>query len=74
MPKGRSLKIDWQSWDRPAIFTLIQRLGEVPEEDMRRTFNLGIGLIVIVPKDQADKILRIAAQKGMRGSVIGQVD
>jgi phosphoribosylformylglycinamidine cyclo-ligase len=74
MPKGRSLKIDWQSWDRPAIFSLIQRLGEVPEEDMRRTFNLGIGLIVIVPRDQADKILRIAAQKGMRGSVIGQVD
>ena len=74
MPKGRSLKIDWQSWDRPAIFSMIQRLGEVPEEDMRRTFNLGIGLIVIVPKDQADKILRITAQKRMRGSVIGQVD
>jgi phosphoribosylformylglycinamidine cyclo-ligase len=73
MPRGRSLNIDWQSWNRPAIFALIQRLGEVPEGDMRRTFNLGIGLVVIVAKGHADKVLRFCAQKGMAGSVIGEV-
>jgi phosphoribosylformylglycinamidine cyclo-ligase len=46
---GLALSIDWNSWKRPAIFRLIQEAGMVPEDDMRRTFNLGIGLILIVP-------------------------
>jgi phosphoribosylformylglycinamidine cyclo-ligase len=47
LPGGRSVEVDYQAWERPALFTLIQRLGDVPEDDMRRTFNLGIGLIVV---------------------------
>ena len=74
MPKGRTLKVDWKAWERPAIFNLIQRLGEVPEEDMRRTFNLGVGLIVVVPHTQADKVVQFSARKGIRGFVIGEVD
>ncbi len=74
MPKGRTLRIDWQAWKRPALFNLIQRLGEVPEEDMRRTFNLGVGLIVIVPKTQADKVAGFSARKGIGGFVMGEVE
>jgi phosphoribosylformylglycinamidine cyclo-ligase len=73
MPKGRTLKIDWKAWERPPIFNLIQRLGEVPEEDMRRTFNLGVGLIIVVPKAQADKVLRSATRKGIQGFALGEV-
>ncbi len=73
VPKGRTLRIDWEAWDRPAIFRLIQRVGEVPEDDMRRTFNLGVGLVMIVPGTQADKILRFIAGKGMKAFVMGDV-
>ncbi|MDP4242451.1 MAG: phosphoribosylformylglycinamidine cyclo-ligase, partial [Bacteroidota bacterium] len=44
-----TLDIDWSAWSRPPIFQLIQDAGLVPEDDMRRAFNLGIGLILIVP-------------------------
>ena len=50
------LSIDWEAWERPQIFQLIQSAGIVPEEDMRRTFNLGIGLILLVPPETAAAI------------------
>ncbi|HWF43293.1 MAG TPA: phosphoribosylformylglycinamidine cyclo-ligase [Candidatus Kapabacteria bacterium] len=51
LPEGLVLSIDWDAWERPPIFRLIQEAGMVPEDDMRRTFNLGIGLILIVPNE-----------------------
>jgi phosphoribosylformylglycinamidine cyclo-ligase len=73
VPRGRSLRIDWGAWGRPPIFSLIQRLGEVPEEDMRRAFNLGIGLIVIVPLRCADKVLAFLRKKKDPGIILGEV-
>jgi phosphoribosylformylglycinamidine cyclo-ligase len=73
VPKGRSLKIDWDAWERPRIFSLIQRLGAVPEEDMRRTFNLGIGLIAIVPRRKVDPVMALLRRRKDPGTVIGEV-
>lgn len=63
LPEGLKLDIDWSSWDRPKIFNLIRETGNVPEEDMRASFNLGIGLIVAANpasykdiKEAADKM------------------
>ena len=42
------ISIDWSTWERPPIFNLIQKLGNVPEDDMRRSMNLGVGMILIV--------------------------
>jgi phosphoribosylformylglycinamidine cyclo-ligase len=53
---GLALEIDWNAWQRLPIFDLIQKTGNVPEEDMRRTFNLGIGLILLVPADRASAV------------------
>lgn len=64
VPKGLGLEIDWQAWERPAIFKLIQRDGSVPEEDMRRTFNLGVGLVAIVPRKEANDALTHLRRKG----------
>lgn len=55
LPDGLKLDIDWKSWNRPAIFDLIQKTGNVPEDDMRATFNLGIGLIAVVSKQAVDQ-------------------
>ena len=45
IPKGLRAEVNWGSWSEPAIFGVIRSLGKVPEDDMRRTFNLGIGLV-----------------------------
>lgn len=56
LPDGLDLDINWESWDRPEIFKLIRETGNVPEDDMRRTFNLGIGLIAVVSPDAIDEV------------------
>jgi phosphoribosylformylglycinamidine cyclo-ligase len=73
IPKGLKLRIDWKSWERPWIFNLIQRTGDVPEEDLRRTFNLGVGLILIVTPKDAAKVQIALKRKRERSFVIGEV-
>ena len=73
VPKGLNLQIDWDSWHRPPIFELIQALGNVPEADMRRTFNLGVGLVVIVPRTKASKTLSFLKAMREKAFVMGEV-
>jgi phosphoribosylformylglycinamidine cyclo-ligase len=73
LPKGLIIKIDWNRWERPPIFQLIQRSGHVPEHDMRRTFNLGVGLIIIASKKATDKIISVLQKKGEHPFVIGEI-
>ena len=49
LPKGLSAVVDYDSWERPEIFNVIQEAGEIEEEEMRNVFNLGIGYCLIVP-------------------------
>lgn len=62
VPDGLSISVDWEAWERPAIFTHIQELGNVPEEDMRATFNLGVGLIAVVSPDAVEGIKQVASE------------
>ncbi|HCV44067.1 MAG TPA: phosphoribosylformylglycinamidine cyclo-ligase [Bacteroidetes bacterium] len=73
IPKGLSLSIDWNGWDRPAIFNLIQKIGNVPEKDMRRTFNLGVGLIMIVPSKESAGVANLIRRKGDNCFLVGKV-
>ena len=70
---GLKLNIDWQSWQRPVIFELIKKEGNVPEEDMRRSFNLGIGLVMIVKPAEADNLQHLIKSHSFRTYVLGQV-
>lgn len=67
------LHIDWQAWTRPAIFRLIQREGNVPEQDMQRTFNLGMGLVMVVAPQAADSVIETLRAQGEAPVVIGEV-
>ena len=49
--ENQGLDINWNAWERPAIFNLIQELGNVPEHDLRQSMNLGIGMILIIKPD-----------------------
>ncbi|MBO6577375.1 MAG: phosphoribosylformylglycinamidine cyclo-ligase [Rhodothermales bacterium] len=73
MPDGLTFEVLYEAWERPALFRLIQEIGHVPEEDMRRTFNLGIGLIACVPGAAASEALEIWRSMGEEPAVIGRV-
>lgn len=68
-----ALNIDKNSYEVPAIFKLIQKEGNIPERDMYNTFNMGIGMSIIVPKQDKEKALQILKQAGETAYVIGQV-
>ncbi|HEY0706714.1 MAG TPA: AIR synthase-related protein, partial [Polyangia bacterium] len=67
------LQIDTRTWQWPALFKLIARLGNIPTAEMRRTFNLGVGMIVCVAAEHADEAQRLLAAEGEQVFRIGQV-
>lgn len=73
IPKGLSLKVNWEAWEQPAIFKLIRKTGNVPVEDMRKTFNLGIGLIAVVDKKVTGEVTEHSKDYGEEPTVIGEV-
>jgi phosphoribosylformylglycinamidine cyclo-ligase len=68
------INIDWNSWNRPYIFKLLQKKGKVTESDIRRTLNLGIGLVFIVSKDVTDNLLTYLKSKKEDPVIIGHVE
>ncbi len=56
LPEGLGLKIDWDAWEIPFIFELIKREGDISDEEMRRVFNLGIGLILVTKPELVNKV------------------
>ena len=73
-PAGTHAVIDRSAWRVPAVFTWLQRTGHVPDADMLRTFNMGIGLILVCAGDRADQVLDAVSRAGEPGAArIGQV-
>lgn len=73
-PKGVSAIIRENSWYVPEIFRIIKEMGNVPEEDMRRTFNMGIGYIIVLPETDAYNALKILKKIGFKSYIIGTVE
>jgi phosphoribosylformylglycinamidine cyclo-ligase len=73
LPEGTEAVVDYDAWTRPAIFDLIQREGDVPEDDMRRTFNLGVGLIAVVRPEKEDAAVAVLDDLGESVVRIGTV-
>ena len=69
-----SLNINKDSYEVPAIFKLLQKEGNIPLRDMYNTFNMGIGLSLIVSKEDKEKALQILKQAGEKAYVIGEVE
>lgn len=70
---GVALKINKNSYEIPPIFKLIAERGNIPERDMYNTFNMGIGMAVIVPENEGEKSLKILRQAGEEAYLIGEV-
>lgn len=57
LPEGRTLEIDWNSWEMPAIFELIRTTGNIADEEMRKAFNLGVGMLLVVSPENKQTVI-----------------
>jgi len=73
LPENVSVELDKKSWKVNPIFSLIQELGRINDDEMYRVFNMGIGFIIIVNESDANKILRSLAKFPFKCQIIGKV-
>lgn len=73
LPENLIARIDAGTWRRPEIFDLVATMGAVPEDEMWRTFNMGIGFVVVVPATQSDEALVALDRQGLRAQLIGEI-
>jgi phosphoribosylformylglycinamidine cyclo-ligase len=73
IPKGLAARIDTKSWQVPPLFELLRKIGDVPDDDWRRTFNLGVGMILVIPQRKLDAAQRLLKRAGEKPWVIGEI-
>src|SRR5687767_5908427 len=74
LPHGTAAVVDAASWPVPPLFRWLQESGRVPVEDMMRTFNMGIGLVIVVARERAERLIEeLSARGGRESKVIGEI-
>ena len=73
VPDGLCARIDRAAIKIPAVFSLLQRAGDIPERDMFNTYNMGVGMSAVVSKDTADRALEALRAAGEDAYVIGEI-
>ncbi len=73
LPEHLDCEIDRTSWEKPQIFKSIQEWGKVSDEGMHATFNMGIGFVLIVDKDDSDKVMKKLELMGTKAYKIGKL-
>jgi phosphoribosylformylglycinamidine cyclo-ligase len=74
LPKGLGAFIQTNLWHVPPLFEMIRSIGNVPEADWRRTFNLGVGMIFVVPNRKINLAMRLLDRTGEKPWIIGEVE
>jgi len=74
MPENVNAVIDSTSWQRPAVFDWLQQKGNIIDEEMYRTFNNGIGMVVCVAADDAAQTIEILKSAGEEATIIGKIE
>jgi phosphoribosylformylglycinamidine cyclo-ligase len=73
IPDGLGIEIDTAAWTRPEVFNWLQQQGGITESEMLRTFNCGIGMVMIVPEQGAGDVAARVAELGIECVEIGAV-
>ncbi len=73
LPKGCRAVIDKDSWDKPKIFDFLQDKGDIPEAEMYRTFNMGIGMMVVLKDDDLEFAMQHFSAMGEQPFLIGEI-
>ena len=71
LPNGVQAVISRKNWSIPTIFRFIQHHGAIDDDEMLRVFNCGIGMVLIVPADEAEGVTQAIVAKGMEAQIIG---
>lgn len=74
MPANTKAIIDINSWERPAIFNWLQKNGNIDGVEMHRTFNCGLGMVIVVPAAKQEEAMQILAAEGETAYVIGKIE
>ena len=72
-PEDVVAELDRSAWSAPPIFGFVQQCGSVEDAEMFRTFNMGIGLIAVAPRDRSDEVRRAIEATGERTAIIGSI-
>jgi phosphoribosylformylglycinamidine cyclo-ligase len=73
LPEGLGARIDLGSFSRPRIYDLLAEIGPIDEAEMRRTFNIGLGFVMVVSPADADRALALLRSVGEDPRVVGEV-
>jgi len=73
LPSGTEAVVDAGSWPWPALFRVLMRAGQVGRDEMRRVFNLGIGMIAVAARDDVEAVVRAADRAQVQTWVIGEI-
>jgi phosphoribosylformylglycinamidine cyclo-ligase len=73
LPQNACAELDASRWPRPKIFDWLQRQGQIEESEMQRTFNCGIGMVLVVSKNEADAAIEALAREGVQAYEIGAI-
>jgi phosphoribosylformylglycinamidine cyclo-ligase len=73
LPKGTAAVLELGSWPVPPVFTHLQQIGKVPAEEMRRTFNMGMGMVLVVPAAKYKRVEMLIEKCGEKSYLIGRI-
>ncbi len=73
LPKGTAAVIEMGTWPGQPIFQHLQQLGSIPQDEMMRTFNMGIGMMLVVPPKKFKKVQTVLERAGEKGYTIGRI-
>src|SRR5256886_16554362 len=73
LPRGVAAVIEINSWPVPPIFEHLQELGNVPQEEMLRTFNMGLGMLLVVPSRKFKKVQTLLERAGEKAFTVGRI-
>src|SRR5512142_922812 len=74
LPEGTRAVLEESRWPRPAVFDLVEKEGEVPHEEMLRTFNMGLGLVAVVAPGDAARTLDVLRARGLDAWAVGRIE
>ena len=71
--KNSNAMIDSSSWDRPSIFQWLQEKGNITDDEMLKTFNCGIGMVIVIDQNDQDEVIKKLSLLGHKSFVIGEI-
>ncbi|KMJ56452.1 phosphoribosylformylglycinamidine cyclo-ligase [Alkalihalophilus sp. As8PL] len=73
LPAGCKVEVDYGSWPIPTIFSLLEEYGKLSKKDLFSAFNMGIGMIAVVPEEVHTNVIRLLEEQGEKAFIIGRV-